>query len=345
MQEKLMSALYRNDNKGKFNLVEGMHKSAIREFHKSSTHHLARERMALDFDLADQDIKKLEEGINSLLANPSVPKYHISRIRLLERAREAGLLSGKHKNTEGYELQILKIQEELLGIDAPEYNLTKIRLANYYVDYSDKFQEAEAIYKESFHGIVEKEITRKHEDYLPVLNHLATFYEETDDYKTASRILDDALLAAREKYDNLDIAYAAELEKIGNLQMNIGEYDKSTENINEAIKILEEIKTELSKSYLAGVLITEAKLLAIKGEYDDADRNLYKSEKLQRKGILTLESAGIDAIDDAASLYISVGRYADADKLLSQSLKEKRTQFSDKSRHLNVPLILSSKLR
>ena len=46
-----------------------------------------------------------------------------------------------------------------------------------------------------------------------------------------------------------------------------------------------------------------------------------------------------------ASLYISVGRYADADKLLAQSLKEKQLQFSTKSRHLNSPLILSSKLR
>ncbi len=345
MQEKLMSALYRNNSKGKFGIVEGMHKSAIREFNRKSTHHLAKKRMSLDFDLADQDMKKLEIDINSLLSEPSIPKYHQSRIDLLIRAREAGLLSGKHKNTEGYELQILDIQEKLLGKDAPEYNLTKIRLANYYVDYTDKFQEAFNTYKNSYHAIVEKEITRKHEDFLEVLNHLATFYEETDDYKTASSILDDALLASREKYDNTDLAYAVELEKIGNLQMNIGEYDKSTVNINEAKRILEDIKTDESKSYLAGVLITEAKLLAIKGEYDDADRNLYKSERLKRKGILTLESAGIDAIDDAASLYISVGRYADADKLLTQSLKEKNAQFGNKSRHLNSPLILSSKLR
>lgn len=345
MQENLMSALYRNNNKGKFNIVEGMHKSAVREFKKSSTHHLARERMSLDFDLADQDMKKLEDGINALISNPAIPKYHQSRIDLLIRAREAGLLSGKHKNAEGYELQILNIQNKLLGKDAPEYNLTKIRLANYYVDYTDKFQEADAIYKNSFHAIVEKEITRKHEDYLTVLNHLATFYEETDDYKTASTILEDALLAAREKYSNTDMAYASELEKIGSLYISIGQYGKATENIEESIAILRDIKTDESKSFLAGVLITEARLLAIKGEYDDADDNLYKSEKLQRKGILTLESAGLDAIDDAASLFISVGRYGDADRLLTQSLKEKRIQFGEKSRHLNAPLILSSKLR
>lgn len=82
MQEHLMSALYRNNSKGKFNLVEGMHRSAIREFHKSSTHHLARKRMNLDFDLADQDIKKLEDGINDLISDPAIPKYHQSRIDL-----------------------------------------------------------------------------------------------------------------------------------------------------------------------------------------------------------------------------------------------------------------------
>ncbi|MCP4457050.1 MAG: CHAT domain-containing protein [Cytophagales bacterium] len=345
MQENLMSALYRNENKGKFNLVEGMYKSAIREFDKNSTHRLARERMSLDFDLADQDIKKLEEGINSLLSNPAVPKVHNSRIELLKRAREAGLLSGKHKNTEGYELQILNIQAELLGDDTPEYHLTKTRLANYYIDYSDKIQEANTIYIDSFHGIVEKEVHVKHEDRLPIMNHLAAFYEQTDDYKKANKILEEALLSARAKYKIEDIAYAIELEKIGNLQIKMAEYDDATRNIEQSIQILGDIKTDLSKSILAGVLITEAKLLAVMGEYDDADRNLYKSEKLKRKGTLTLESAGLDAIDDAASLYISVGRYADADKLLTQSLREKQGQFSEKSRHLNSPLILSSKLR
>ena len=82
-------------------------------------------------------------------------------------------------------------------------------------DFTDKFAEAKKIYDESFHGIVEPEITKGHVYYLDIMNHLAKFYQETDNYEKASEILDEALLAARVKYDNEDIEYGKELEKIG----------------------------------------------------------------------------------------------------------------------------------
>ena len=224
--------------------------------------------MALNFDLADQDVKRLEDKVNKLLSDPSIPKHHSERVELLEFAKKVALLAGQHKNTEGYDTQILAIKEELLGTDAPDYHLTKVKLANYYVDYSDKFAEAKQIYDESFHKMVEPEITDGHIDYLDILNHLATFYEESDNYSKASEILDQALLASRKKYDNRDIEYGNELEKIANLQINIGEYEKATDNLDEAISIMDESKVAEATAYLAAALITQAKLLSIKGEFD-----------------------------------------------------------------------------
>jgi len=344
MNERLMSTLYRNNNKAKFNIAENFYKKAIKAFDKNSMHYLAREKMELELELADRDLGKLERNVNKLLTNPIVPKYHESRIELLEFAREVGLLTGKHKNTEAYELQILEIQEKLLGTDAPEYHLTKVRLANYYVDYTDKIEEARRTYENSYHGIVEPEITRKHEDYLDIQNHLAAFYEQTDKYGKASEILDDALLAAREKYDNTDMAYGHELDKIADLQIKIGEYEKAEENIELAIQILEDIKANRAEGYLASTLITQAKLFAIQGEYDKAEDNLYDSEKILDKAEVTLESSNLDQVDDRASLFLNVGRYSDAEELLSESLKEKQRQFGEESRHLNQPLVLMSRL-
>jgi CHAT domain-containing protein/tetratricopeptide (TPR) repeat protein len=346
MNERLMSALYRNENKGKFGVVENMYKSAIREFGRNSMHHLSRQRMDMELALIKGDLKKLELEVNSLLANPIVPKFHRTRIELLEFAKTVGILTNQYKNVEGYDQQILSIQENLLGTEAPEYHLTKIKLANYLVDYTDKILEAKSIYINSFHAVVEKEITRKHEDYLDILNHLAAFYEETDDYKKASQILDDALLAAREKYDNTDIAYAHELEKIANLQIKIGEYKKATENLDEAMRLLNlKKKEEEAQGYLVGALITEAKLFSIKGEYDRADDNLYASEKIQSKTTLSLTTSSMDQADDKASLYTNVGRYSDAEQLLSISLKNKEAQFGNQSRQLNETLALYSRLK
>lgn len=346
MNERLMSALYRNENKGKFGVVESMFKSAIKEFDKTSMHRLSRQRMDMELALIKGDLKKLELEVNSLLANPIVPKFHKSRIELLQFAKTVGILTNQYKNVEGYDQQILDIQEKLLGTEAPEYHLTKIRLANYLVDYTDRILEAKSIYVNSFHGIVEKEITRKHEAFLDILNHLAAFYEETDDYKKASQVLDDALLAAREKYDNTDIAYAHELEKIANLQIKIGEYKKATDNLNEAMRLLNDRKKEEGTvGYLVGAMITEAKLYAIKGEYDRADDNLYASERLQSRSAISLTTSGLDQADDKASLYTNVGRYNDAEELLSASLKSKQEQFGAQSRQLNETLSLYSRLK
>ena len=344
MQANLMRAYYKTGKKSKLKITAADFKKALKEFKKTSIHNLAEDKMSLDFDLADQDVKKLEDKVNRMLSDESIPKFHDERIELLEFAKKTSLLAGRHKNTEGYDNQILTIKEELLGTDAPDYHLTKVKLANYYVDFTDKFVEAKQIYDESFHKIVEPEITDGHVDYLDIYNHLATFYEESDNYEKASEILDVALLAARKKYDNRDIEYGKELEQIANLQINIGEYERATKNLNEAVSIMKESKVVEATGYLASALITEAKLLSIKGEFDAAEDNIYKSDRLQNRSVLTVESSGLDYIDDLGGLYLNIGRYADADDVLTESLKEKSLQFGPTSRHLNVPLILNAKL-
>lgn len=344
MQANLMRALYQSDKGAKLKIVSADFKKSLREFDKTSIFNLAEDKMDLTFDLADQDIKKMENDINEMLASPTIPEFHSERIELLELAKKVALYAGRHKNTEAYDTEILRIKEFLLGTDAPEYHLTKTKIANYYVDFTDKFTEAKEIYDKSFHTIVEPEITKGHVDYLDIMNHLAKFYEETDNYAKASDILDDALLAARVKYDNLDIEYGKELEKIAGLQINIGEYEKATQNLEEAIKIMEDTKTAEAKSYLSSAFITKAKLLSIKGEYDAAEDHIYDSEDLREEGALTTDVTGLSYQDDLGSLYTNIGRYSDATDLLTTSLKEKTAQFGSNSRHLNQTLVANAKL-
>ena len=344
MQANLMRAYYRNGQNARLKITQADFKKSLKEFDKTSIFNLAEDKMDLTFDLADQDIKKMENKINAMLSSPAIPEFHSERVELLELAKRVALYAGNHKNTESYDNQILKIKENLLGTDAPEYHLTKVKLANYYVDFTDKFAEANSIYQESFHGIVEPEITKGHIDYLDIMNHLAKFYEETDNYTKASSILDEALLAARVKYDNQDIEYGKELEKIAGLQINIGEYDKATKNLESAIKIMEDTKTAEATAYLASAFITKAKLLSIKGEYDEAEDHIYDSEDLRKAGALTTDAGGLSYQDDLGGLYTNIGRYSDAAELLTESLKEKRNQFGNTSRHLNETLVLNARL-
>ena len=203
--------------------------------------------------------------------------------------------------------------------------------------------KAAEIYQKNFREILEKEITPGHVDYVEILDHLALFYEENDEYAKANEILNISLETARRKYDNLDIAYAVELDKIANLQLKIGEYSKAETNILEAITILKSRKDEFSEAYFAQALITEATLLALKGEYDAAEDDIAYSEKIQAHGIKTVESAGIDTGDELAEVYLDIGRYKDAENILIGIIKKRKKQFGKSNRHLTEPLVLSSR--
>ncbi|MBV6644538.1 MAG: CHAT domain-containing protein [Cyclobacteriaceae bacterium] len=346
IQKNLMKAYYQNETGSKLRVVQGeFEKTLSKSFPKTSIHTISKDLMDLYFDLADQDIKKIENNINKLMSQSVIPEDHQIKIDLLEFGNHVGLLLGTHKNTESYQKNILRVKENLHGTDAPVYHLTKVKLANYYIDYTDKFAEVSDIYDNSYVKIVRPEITDGHVDYLDILNHLAAYYEATDQYDKANDALKDALLAARKKYDNEDIEYGKELEKIANLQIRIGRYESAQENLEEAKRIFKALKTDEGDASMAIALITEAKLLAIKGEYDEAEDNIFDSDKLREKSeVLTVESTGIDFQDDLAQLYLSIGRLSDADDLLKNSLKEKTRQFGRESRKLNQALVLSGQL-
>lgn len=344
LQARLMRAYYQNNQTARLNIAREDFKKSLREFGDNSIFNLAKTKMSIAYDVADQDIEELENKLNEMLVNPVVPAFHQERITLIEMAKKIALYDGKPKNTEAYDTEILKIKAELLGTDAPEYHLTKVKLANYYVDFSDKFDEAEKIYQESFHQMVYPEITQGHIDYLDIINHLAKFYQEIDDYKKASELLDEALLAARVKYDNKDIEYGHELEKIANLQVSMGEYKKAEANIEEAIEILEDSDLDLALTYLSEVMVTKAKLRAIEGEYDESEDLIYESDELREDGALTTDVPSIHADEDLGGLYINVGRYRDAQKLLEKALKDKVRQYGKDSRHLVYSYVQNAKL-
>ncbi|MDW3195701.1 MAG: CHAT domain-containing protein [Cytophagales bacterium] len=344
IRESLMKAYYENGNGSKLKVVSAEFKKTIsKDYPRASVYRLADDLIRLNYSLINEDVEFLVEILNELLEESSIPQNHSYRIQLLELTNQVALLQGSVKNTETYLNEVLQIKWYLYGAESPEYHLTKIDIANFWIDYSDKFDEAKAAYEESFEQIVQPEIMAGHVAYLDILNHLATYYQETDDYRKASEVLDEALLTARKKYDNKDIAYGNELKQIAGLQIKIGAYEKAEENINGALAIFDELKTREAKTAESLALITQAKLFAIKGLYDEAEDNLDKSYKLQEDGALTVETA-VTSYVDLAGLYIKLGRLVEADEILEYTLEEKESQFGADSRQLNEPLVLRSEL-
>lgn len=319
-------------------------KTTKKNYPKKSVHFIKMDLVEFDRKIKTESTKNLDNKVQELLAHEAMPTHHIKRVELLQYAFNAAMLKKNYANAETHLTEISAIKKELYGEDAPEYHLSKLHLANFYIDYTDKFDEASEVYKTSFEDFVADEITDGHVDYIEILNHMASYYEANDYYDETSEILNKALLAARKKYDDEDMAYAIELEKIGALQISLGNYDQATESIDQAKKILGNRRSEANPLFYAKTLITEAKLFAVKGLYDEAGDNLNEAEKIQKDVGASIEVFAVSSDEDLAGLLINLGRFGDADKILKKSLKNTEKRYGAESRFMITPLNLMGRL-
>lgn len=323
MMESLIRSYWRIDNFSKTSNNTNQFRAVLtKNFEKNSLNRAKLETLPMDINAPSTKIFEQEKAAAAKAYSSLYPEIHPGRLKLLEFAYKTASLNHNAANAEKYLLEILRIQKELLGEDAPEFHLSKVKLANYYVEYTDKFAEARQIYEQSFEGVIEKEFAQGHIEYVNTLNHLALFYEENDEFAKASKALDRALTVSRVKYDNKDINYGVELNKIASLQLNIGEYEKAEANIKEARAILEKPSSQEQTLHYTSLLNTQARLLVIQGLYDEAEDLLFESERMKIKaGLNRLASSGQNS-EDLAELYYHLGRYNDATRLVEAYLKK-----------------------
>ncbi|MFN7791313.1 MAG: tetratricopeptide repeat protein, partial [Cyclobacteriaceae bacterium] len=303
---------------------------------------------AVEFDskLSKEKTKNLEKDANALLANAKdLPKNNMVTAAVLEFLAGLAIYEKNYANGEKYLKSIVEIKSDLFGEQAPETHLARVKLANYYLDYTNNITESTKIYKESFDDVVAKEIGAWHKDHLDILNHLAILYELTDRFSDASQALDKAGLVARAKYDDTDFLYGSELTNIARLQIKLGEYEKAEESINKSLKILEEFrKDEDKKVFLISAIETQATLFGVQGLFDEAEDNLDRTRKI----ILRADNLfGFDELSTAqqlSSLYIQLGRYTATEELLGNLIKEYEKLYGKSSIRLIDPLVNSGRL-
>lgn len=309
-------------------------------FEKSSIYSARLKAVDFDAKKSKDKTRNLENDATNMLANTSgLPRNNVTTVRITEFLYDLAIQQKKYKNAEGYLNSIIDIKKELYGDKAPLTHLARIKLANFYVDNTNKLAEAAAIYKESFENVVEKEIGAWHTDHLDILNHIATLYELTDRYKEATAALDKALDVSRSKYDDQDYQYGAELDNIAKLQIKLGAYEKAEENLNKSLSILENFRKEDDKKvYLISAIETQAMLFGIKGMFDEAQDALDRSAKMISKS----DIVGIDDLSTAkelSSLFIQLGKYSITKKLLVNLIGEYEKLYGTNSIRLIDPLV------
>lgn len=310
-----------------------------KNFPKGSAFHINLKAVEFDSKLERDKTKDLEQDASNLLNSKALPKYYATRIRILNFLFEIAQKEKRYTNSEKYLTQIADITKELCGETSPDYHLARIRLASYYLDYTNKIEEAQKIFDESFIKIVSKEIGPFQKDHLDILNHLAILYEMSDKYSDANKILDRASEVGYSKYSNKDPDYGRELDRIAQLQIKLGQYEKADQNITKAIGILEEYRKEDKNiGHYIHAIETQAKLYGVKGMFDEAEANLERSRKLIKNADVAIGS-DLSSAEELTSLFIQLGRYSDANRLLDNQIPEYENLYGKTSLRLIEPLV------
>ncbi len=344
--EEYLKDLQRHDNMSRFYNTKLEYEKMINKNYSGASIYKIRVK-AVEFDSKmNQDrVKHLENDANAVLANTALPRNNITTIEILDFLYTLSRQEKRYPNAEKYLNDIVEIKTALFGADAPETHLAKVKLANFYLDYTNKITEAGKIYAESFNNVVEKQIRFKHKDHLEILNHLAAYYELIDKYKEATAAIKKAADVAQVKYDNEDYVYGIELNNLARLEIKLGQYEKAETDINQALKILEKFrKDDLKKIYLINAIETQAVLFGIKGLFDEAQDALDRSSKIISKSD---NLVGIDELSTAkelSSLFIQLGKYSDTEKILDKLIAEYEKLYGKTSLRLIEPLVNKGKL-
>ena len=326
--------------KNKYLFIKQEYEKVIdKYFSRSSLVHINLQAVEFDSKLERDKTKDLERNALAVVNSELLPRNYRTTERIYNFLHEVSQRQQKYENAQKYLAEVAEIRRELYGENSPEYHLARIRVACYYLDYTNKVDEAEKILKESYTEIVAKEIGPWQKDHLNILNHLALLYEFTDRYADASATLDKASDVVRSKYSDKDPDYGVELDRIAQLQIKLGEYERAEQNIDKSLKILEEYRKDPKRiSEYVHAIETQAKLFGVKGLFEEAQSNLDRSKKLISRADVPM-GTDLSAAEELTSLFIQLGRYSDADKLLQIQIPAYERLYGRNSLRLIEPLV------
>ncbi|HEV8515943.1 MAG TPA: tetratricopeptide repeat protein, partial [Cyclobacteriaceae bacterium] len=344
--EEYLRRLLAQGSSARYQNLKLEYEKMINKNYKNSAYTARLNAVEFDAKLDKDRTKNLESNANKMLTQTvELPHNNIVTVHVIEFLYGLAVYKKNYTSAEKYLTDIVDIKTDLYGKDSPETHLSRIKLANFYLDYTNRIAETGKIYDESFTNVVEKEIAIRHKDILEILNHVANFYELTDKYDKATASLEKAKNAARTKYDYNDYLYGAELTNNAKLQIKLGQYEQAEQSLNSSLKILENFrKDEDKKGYLVDAIETQAVLFGIKGLFDEAEDNLDRAAKIISKAdrILIVDEAV--AARELSSLFIQLGRYSDTEELLEEMIHEYEKTYGPNSLRLIEPLVNAGRL-
>jgi CHAT domain-containing protein len=278
---------------------------------------------------------KAAETMNKLLQQYTMfPEDHLERSLILTDLSDAQLELNKFKEAQLSLEGSAYIKKVMLGETAPLYHMAKLYLADFYVEHSDNFAEAEEIYKKSLWQVVSKEINHKHQSYQTFLEEEISLYQITDKFDEAYTKAKNMVEEANVNFGNMSEEYAAALVKFSDVSIDVGKYSDAEANLALALKLIDAVGN--ANETLIYALETMSRLYVILGYFDQAEKMLNKSFKLSKK--TSNEDKLAIAIEERALLYINTGRHSEMEEKLKSVIDTKQKRLGKENRTLVKPI-------
>lgn len=275
-----------------------------------------------------------------------LPNNNPLSIDVFESLRDIALYTKRYDEAGKMLEKIVEVKIKLCGSDAPETHLARIQQANFLLDYTNQIAKAKEIYDQSYYASVKDQISPYHKNFIDMLNHIARMAELNDNFKEATEALDQALYLSRSKYDDKDFKYGEELNFIARLQIKLGQYDKAALNIAKSVSVLDEYKRDDEKVVgYTRALQTKAILEGIYGDFDGARQTLRQSARESKKNEIFSGNDELTTGLELSSLYVQLGEYRKAEKLLPDLIKNVEQMYGGNSLLLAEPLNTLGRLK
>lgn len=336
-----LDQLQREDNKSRYaNMKSEYERMLSKYFTKASLLNINLKAIEFDAKLNKDKTLNLESNALSIVSSKTLPRIHNTTIRILEFLYDMSVETRKYSTAESYLLQINQIKKDLYGENSPEYHLSQVLLANFYLDFTNKLNEVGKLYETHYTKFLAKQIHLKHKDHIIILFHLANYYQLTDKFKEASAMLTLASDAARLKYDYEDPEFAKALNQQAKLRLKIGEYDKAEADIKRSLEIfdLKKNREDKWKADYINAYETQASLYGIKGMFDEAQANLDRTRKMIAKSKVSIGNE-LSTAEELSSLLIQLGAYSQTTQLLDKLIPEYEKLYGAQSIRLIDPTV------
>ena len=260
-----------------------------------------------------------------------VPKDHQRRLAIIEDIYYVRLAADDYQEAGKLMEEWVASHARIHGANTLGYHLANLKLAKFYFNYTEKFDEAGQLYNLHMEALINF-VESQSLIYLNSLNEWIDYYMANDQFKEANIKSEQALDLIQKRYGNKHPRYAAQLEIAARLNMQQSKYKEVDAQVGRMLQIYDKQYNPSLAFEHAQALETAANYYMTMGLYERAEDLLNQAKRRFSRSSQSIANSG--TAEELAFLYVETADFNAAEQLLKETIAEKEKRYGAESRFL-----------